>query len=282
MGCLKLAYSPQKGPILRCVWNREKESKTHVNLYDYGARFYDPQIARFHTIDPHTESYNSWTPYLYGSNNPIRFEDKEGKGPGDKVLGFIAASLDDAFLGATNLREGLVQFVESPEDYNQGQDLGDIASALQGVFDAAVGDASSNLGVALETESGGTSSYVVGVGKGAMIYGGLLTTAATLNFASQKGRVTEEKTNNTSNKPASQTSSGRATDQHGNKLGPSGKPQVNTVQHSTQKAAKDAARNEGKGAPVKHTNPKKGGDHYHATDKNGEKKPNSTHHEYPN
>lgn len=58
------------------------------------------------------------------------------------------------------------------------------------------------------------------------------------------------------------------------------KPQVNTVQHSTQKGAKDAARNEGKGAPVKHTSPTKGNNHYHATDNNGQKKTNSTHHEY--
>ena len=45
--------------------------------------------------------------------------------------------------------------------------------------------------------------------------------------------------------------------------------------------AKDAARNAGKKAPVKHTNPQKGGNHYHPTDENGEKQPTSAHHEYP-
>jgi hypothetical protein len=55
---------------------------------------------------------------------------------------------------------------------------------------------------------------------------------------------------------------------------------VNKVEHSTKQQAKDAARNEGKKAPVKHTNPKKGKDHYHPTDKDGKKVPNSTHHEY--
>jgi hypothetical protein len=78
-----------------------------------------------------------------------------------------------------------------------------------------------------------------------------------------------------------QTAAGHPTDAYGNKLGASGKPQVNTVKHSTRKGAKDAARNEGKGAPVNHTNPQKGGDHYPPTDENGEKLPNSTHHEYP-
>ena len=92
-----------------------------------------------------------------------------------------------------------------------------------------------------------------------------------------RGKKEVKKTNENS---SGKTSSGHPTDQYGNKLGPSGEPQINTVKHSTQKSAKDAARNAGKGAPVKHTTPKKGGDHYHPTDGDGEKIPNSTHHEY--
>ena len=34
--------------------------------------------------------------------------------------------------------------------------------------------------------------------------------------------------------------------------------------------AKDAARNEEEGAPIKHTSPTKGNNHYHATDNNGQ------------
>jgi hypothetical protein len=77
--------------------------------------------------------------------------------------------------------------------------------------------------------------------------------------------------------PVGTTSSGQATNAYGEKLGPSGKPARHSKQHSTRKAAKDAARQEGKGAPEEH-----GGDgHFHPTDKNGEKLPNETHHEYP-
>lgn len=43
------------------------------------------------------------------------------------------------------------------------------------------------------------------------------------------------------------------------------------VKHSTQKSAKDAARNEGKNAPIKHLNPEKGNSHYHSTDIHKEK-----------
>ena len=57
---------------------------THgLDMYDYGARFYDPSICRFTTMDPMCEKYYHLSPYIYCANNPIKYIDVKGEEPGE-------------------------------------------------------------------------------------------------------------------------------------------------------------------------------------------------------
>ena len=50
---------------------KELDRKGGLDWYDYGARYYDAALGRWHVVDPMAEEYYSISPYEYCNNSPI-------------------------------------------------------------------------------------------------------------------------------------------------------------------------------------------------------------------
>ena len=64
---------------------KDDEVSGNANSYDFGARFYNPRVGRFLSIDPKEGIYPFVSPYCYAINSPLQFADENGEGPGDRI-----------------------------------------------------------------------------------------------------------------------------------------------------------------------------------------------------
>jgi RHS repeat-associated protein len=55
-----------------------KELDEETGWYYYGARYYDPKISVWLSVDPLHEKYPGWSPYSYTLQNPINWTDPDG------------------------------------------------------------------------------------------------------------------------------------------------------------------------------------------------------------
>jgi RHS repeat-associated protein len=78
---------------------KEMQDELQLNLYDFGARNYDPALARWMNTDPLAEKFPAYSPYNFCLNNPLRLVDPDGRSPKDIIVttkdGKALFTLDD-------------------------------------------------------------------------------------------------------------------------------------------------------------------------------------------
>jgi RHS repeat-associated protein len=95
-----LSHNTESNPYL--YNGKELHSELQMDLFDYGTRYYDAEVGRFHTIDPLAEKYSFQSPYVYAANNPVKFVDENGENPiigaifGAAILKGVAGAAIDA------------------------------------------------------------------------------------------------------------------------------------------------------------------------------------------
>ena len=56
---------------------KEKDSETGLSYF--GARYYSSDLSIWLSVDPMSDKYPSLSPYVYCANNPVKFNDPDGR-----------------------------------------------------------------------------------------------------------------------------------------------------------------------------------------------------------
>src|SRR5690606_6595951 len=88
---------------------KEYQDELGLNVYDYEARMYMPDLGRWNGIDAKAEKFSPVSPYVYAANNPTIFVDVDGR---DLILRFQCDTAREAYTTLVNNSMGGIHEVE--------------------------------------------------------------------------------------------------------------------------------------------------------------------------
>jgi RHS repeat-associated protein len=97
-----------------------KELDEETGLYYYGARYYDPRISIWYSVDPLAEKHPDYSAYTYCANNPVVLVDPDGR---DWYVGNTTGQYkwfdgSDKQKGYTNVGNNKVTYDENANQIN--------------------------------------------------------------------------------------------------------------------------------------------------------------------
>lgn len=145
---------------------KEFQNELGLNEYDYGARFYDPAVGRWYTVDQMAEKYSEMSPYNYGLNNPVIYVDPDGNEVEmccDGLKGFIVGMVDN--IAGTQIRNnfgGGREYTNGLASADGISFVGGIALGTKGLIDMSSGAAGLSASGTATLATGGGAIEVTG------------------------------------------------------------------------------------------------------------------------
>lgn len=72
-----------------------------TGYYYYGARYYNPKLSVWLSVDPLAEKFPGWSSYNFTMNNPLRFIDPDGRMAADAMGNNPVFGSDGTYRGNT-------------------------------------------------------------------------------------------------------------------------------------------------------------------------------------